>query len=708
MIILVNIVMFSAFISPVPLTSGRLSSFSSARGSIKPVFTTSYHPISARNAKSPNTTHMVLSFLQNTVDDFVEDLSLDVKQWQYKWSHELIADASMVKGVPRAEFPSLEFIAILIPLISELLSNSAAVQENSKRKLLEVSSYSDQAKKEISKYGEAALDSKFDVIAKSLEGIVRNPISSEDDLRSIIENLSDLHKSISSVEFITKAGLKEEEVLKCVEPDPFQKYKDLFTHFDIRNISFGNKFMDDKVFGWCRIAGPNPMMLQCATLTHLKHFPELTTSIFNGIPHFENDSVNAAFTGKRLYIVDYSELKGVKPGVYKDGTPKPMQLYAPIALFAVPEQKVKGSPLLPIAIHVESDDINRTYTANKNHTASISWDAAKLAVSVADGNMHEIKYHLGQCHLLMEVFVCATHRTIPSDHPLYNLLIPHFEGTTFINWLAALTLVADDTIVDHLCPPDISVAREMAARSVNGSDSSFNQMMPDTDLNNRDVLDPVLSYPYRDDALALWNIITDWVEPHVMSAYSSDSDVVNDEDLKNWCEELTGPKEGNLHGFGDNENGKILTRKYLIRCLSMIIFSATAQHAAMNMAQGEIMQFTPGLPLAMYGKLPDLDGKGIEDEKDLVSKLYPPTTGKNQAYEQVTTMQLIGKLKYTRLGHFKEKYVAEEFEDDNNEMLRKLEIYEKVVRRRNEDEFDEGLPPYIYMLPSKIPNSLNI
>ncbi|MGQ2931438.1 MAG: lipoxygenase family protein, partial [Sphingopyxis sp.] len=46
-------------------------------------------------------------------------------------------------------------------------------------------------------------------------------------------------------------------------------------------------------------------------------------------------------------------------------------------------------------------------------------------------------------------------------------------------------------------------------------------------------------YPYRDDALLLWNAIAQWVGDYVATYYLSDTDVSGDHELQAWAIDLS-------------------------------------------------------------------------------------------------------------------------------------------------------------------------
>jgi arachidonate 15-lipoxygenase len=147
---------------------------------------------------------------------------------------------------------------------------------------------------------------------------------------------------------------------------------------------------------------------------------------------------------------------------------------------------------------------------------------AKSIVQTADGNFHEAVSHLGRTHLVTEPFVIATERQLASTHPVGILLRPHFEGTLFINNAAQEFLIDSQGGVDALLAATIDADRVYAAKSVQGY--VFNDAMLPTALKLRGVDDPTQLpvYPYRDDALLIWNAIHKWASDYLAIYYRTD------------------------------------------------------------------------------------------------------------------------------------------------------------------------------------------
>ncbi|NES72865.1 MAG: lipoxygenase, partial [Okeania sp. SIO2D1] len=275
-------------------------------------------------------------------------------------------------------------------------------------------------------------------------------------------------------------------------------------------------------------------------------------------------------------------------------------------------------------------------------------------------------------------------------------LRPHFEGTLLINDGAQGILIAPKGGVDGLLSSTIDNARVLAVLGLQSY--GFNQAMLPEQLKQRGVDDDKLLpvYPYRDDALLLWKAIHQWVSDYLSLYYSRDEDVQADRRLQAWAGEVMAFDGARVPDFG--EDGGIKTLKYLINAATLIIFTASAQHAAVNFPQKDIMSYAPAVPLAGY--LPSSILKGEVSEQDYLN-LLPPL---EQAQGQLNLTYLLGSVYYTKLGeypknHFtdsKVKPLLEKFQKNLNQV-------EATIEQRNLNR-----PQYRYLLPSQIPQSINI
>ncbi len=464
-----------------------------------------------------------------------------------------------------------------------------------------------------------------------------------------------------------------------------EEYNNLFWIIPLPAIS--QNYISNTEFARLRVAGFNPLVIQRIAALESK-FP-LTEQQFQQV--LPNDSLATAGAEGRLYLADYAELEAIVGGTFPTGEQK--YINAPLALFAIPQGE---KSLIPIAIQLGQDP--KTHPIFLRQTGNEpNWLIAKTIVQIADANHHQLISHLGRTHLFVEPFVIATNRQLASNHPLYILLKPHFQGTLAINDAAQSKLVSAGGGVDGLLAGTIASSR---AVSVNGVKSyKFEDAILPKALKNRGVDDLKLlpDYPYRDDALLIWEAIATWVKSYLSVYYASDEDIVRDTELQAWAKEIIADDGGRVTSFG--ENGQIRTLDYLIEAVTAVIFTGSAQHAAVNFPQGDLIIYTPAIPLAGYTSAPTQTTGATEAD---FFALLPPI---DQAKGQLQLTYILGSVYYTTLGD----YGADYFTDDRIEQpLRdfqdELKAIEETIKSRNETRIAD----YNYLRPSRIPQSINI
>ncbi|MDZ8189981.1 MAG: lipoxygenase family protein [Nostoc sp. ChiSLP02] len=466
-----------------------------------------------------------------------------------------------------------------------------------------------------------------------------------------------------------------------------EDYNKLFTKIPLPEIS--SRFREDLVFAYMQVAGPNPLMLQ-QVLDREKTL-EINQEQYQKIIGIPNDSLEAAIREGRLYKADYSKLKNMKNGSFPN---QQKYIYAPLALFVVPPASNPSRSLVPLAIQCQSERAVFTPLDGEN------WMVAKSIVQMADSNYHEIVSHLGRTHLFIEPFVIATKRRLPANHHLRILLEPHFEGTILINYGAHKLLVADRRQVDELLASTIESDRELTVEAAQDylhhfNDAMFPNILASRRVNNKEQLP---EYPYRDDGLLIWNAIHQWVSAYLSSYYTNSQQLLADQALQNWAKELISEQGGRLQNFGEDASGAIKTLDYLIDAVCTIIFTASAQHAAVNFAQGELMTYTPAFPLASYSPAPT----SLDEEASFMSML--PSI--EQARTQLKVTYLLGSVYYTQLGQYSNSYFKSKPQISSalQTFQNQLKAIEKEITQRN----CKRIMPYKFLLPSQIPQSINI
>ena len=347
------------------------------------------------------------------------------------------------------------------------------------------------------------------------------------------------------------------------------------------------RFHRDDEFGRQRVAGVNPVLLERCTEIP-EHFP-VTDEVVRGVLA-EGETLDSAAAEGRLYSLDYRILEGLSthPGRY---------LTAPHCLLWLnPQQQ-----LVPVAIQ-----LGQTPAAGPIFTPSDDpwlWLLAKTFVQSADASYHECASHLLRTHLLVETIAVATARQLDRCHPVAALLTPHFETTFAINHSARTSMLAPGGALDKVMAGGADGSLDLIGRA--WAEYRFDRFDLRTDLAARGVGDPELlpHYPYRDDALRLWDEIAGFVGDVLGYYYSDDDDEVRkDWEIQAWARELVDEQGGQIQGLPGE--GAINTLSQLAQIVTQVIFTATSEHSSVNNGQWDMFGYIPNVPGALFAPPP--------------------------------------------------------------------------------------------------------
>jgi arachidonate 15-lipoxygenase len=482
------------------------------------------------------------------------------------------------------------------------------------------------------------------------------------------------------------AGLKEK--VPTGKATSLEQYRKLFAYIQLPDIA--DTFESDLTFASMRVAGPNPAMLTRMTAADLR-FPVTETQYQSVI---EADSLGRAMGEGRVYITDYAVFSGAVDGTFGTNPQTQKFAYAPLAMFAVPPAESSDRSLVPIAIQCGQSPTE--YPVITPATGAEIWQMAKTVVQIADANFHEAIAHFARTHLFVEPFVIATHRQLAVGHPLFQLLVPHFQGTLAINYAAHESLVAPKGGVNDLLSSTIDNSRVAFVKGFQAQ--GFNASMLPRQLRDRGVDDPTALpiYPYRDDGLLVWEAIHQWVGAYLELFYGSDNDVTSDTEIQNWAAELVAFDGARVHDLGDRGNGQIATLAYLVNAVTTIIFTASAQHAAVNFPQSSIMSYAPAMPTAGYASARSISAGSVN-----LFDLLPPL---DQAQSQLNLVYLLGSVYFTKLGFYEDGHFTDPRVAAPRQVFQqRLQAINGIVDERNQHR-----PVYDYLKPDKIPQSINI
>ncbi len=618
------------------------------------------------------------------------DKKLENAQRKYEYNYTYIPSIAMVDMLSGNEYPSKAWVNLLAEQITIVVINELM---NSKNKILQI-------------FRNDILKNFLAFIVQVIARWVIYPLLK---IIGFLKSHKVLHQilRILLLRWIIKFSFAE-LILKLLfsdnKPDnknhtedvnSLQQYNNLFKEIKLPKIA--HNFQEDEMFAYMRVAGYNPVMIERVKTANslnslINKFP-VTEAQYQEVMGVDDSLVEAVEDG-RLYLADYQILQGSANGTF----PKEQKyLYAPLALFAVPKGSDSSRLMRPVAIQCSQNPEDQPIVTPKSD--KYAWLFAKTIVQIADANFHEAVSHLGRTHLFVGRFAIATHRQLPDNHPLSLLLRPHFQGTLAINDAAQEFLVSPGGGVDELLSATIDNSRTLVEADL--QNYSFNQAMLPKQLEKRGVddTDKLPVYPYRDDALQIWKAIQNWVSDYLSIYYKNDQAVQSDTYLQQWAKEAKAYDGARVHDFGEQDGDTpILTLNYLIDAVTLIIFTASAQHAAVNFPQKDIMSYMPAVPLAGYQPTSILKGKVSEQD---YLKLLPPL---KQAGGQLNLLYLLGSVYYTKLGYYEDNYFQHpSVETALKKFQKNLQEIETKITLRNQICYT-----YEYLLPSRIPQSINI
>ncbi len=617
---------------------------------------------------------------------------LEATRAVYQWTTAVptLPGVPAVAALPVSEEPTLEWWVLLIGIGLEIARNQIAVKlaaiGRGEIVIPEIEIAAMQAECTKIESSVAAIKAKLAKGGGSIAGDIHLLIEAVEE-EALFATLKD---HVASLRAMIEMSDAERVAIGSRAPRSLESYRDLFVTITLPGMAW--QFIDDATFARLRTAGPNAGMI--AGIAALPaNFP-LSAAQYAAVVN--GDTLDAALAEGRVYLCDYRELEVLQPGVW-EGRAK--FVYRPMALFAVPPG---GSSLVPVAIQCGQDPSeNPIFLPTPHAEMQWGWEMAKQVVQVADGNYHELFAHLARTHLVIEAVAVATQRHLAAIHPIWALLVPHFEGTLFINNAAATSLIAANGPIDHIFGGTIASSQLAAADDRLAFDFS-GSMLP-TDLAARNVADKTTlpDYAYRDDALLVWHAIREWAEGYVALYYADDAAVTGDTELAAWAGSIAG--EGRITGFP-----AIATRHALADVCTMVIFTGSAQHAAVNFPQRAIMEFAPAVTGAGWAASPNAQAG---NDKAGWLAMMPPVS---LALEQLDTLYLLGSLYYRPLGDYRCRSFPypQWFQDPAvigpegplPRFQAALTQVEQQIVARNADR----MYPYPFLQPSLIPTSTNI
>ncbi|CAJ2663551.1 unnamed protein product [Trifolium pratense] len=558
-----------------------------------------------------------------------------------------------------------------------------------------------------------------------------NEFDSFDEVRGLFEGGIKLPTDILS-KISPLPALKEilrtdgEQVLKFPPPQVIRVSK--------------SAWMTDEEFGREMVAGVNPCVIQL-----LQEFPPKSTlnaTVYGDQTstitkeHLESNlgelTVEAALDGKRLFILNYHD--AFMP--YLERINLNAKAYATRTILFLKDD----GTLKPIAIElslphpngVQYGSESKVFLPADEGAESIIWLLAKAHVIVNDSCYHQLMSHWLNTHAVVEPFIIATNRHLSVLHPINKLLYPHFRDTININGLARQALINAGGIIEQTFLPGPNSIEISSAVYKNWV---FTDQALPADLIKRGlaVEDPssphglrlaIEDYPYAVDGLEIWDAIKAWVEDYVSLYYTTDDAVQKDTEIQTWW------KEAVEKGHGDLKDKpwwpKMQSVQDLVQSCSIIIWTASALHAAVNFGQYPYGGYILNRPTISRRFIPE---KGTPEYDEMVKspeKAYLRTiTPKYQTLVDLSVIEILSRHASDEvyLGERDSKFwtsdsrAIQAFQKFGSKLT---EIEGKITKRNNEPSLRNRTGPvqlpYTLLLRSSeegltfrgIPNSISI
>ncbi|XP_033940143.1 polyunsaturated fatty acid lipoxygenase ALOX15B-like [Pseudochaenichthys georgianus] len=479
--------------------------------------------------------------------------------------------------------------------------------------------------------------------------------------------------------------LKLEGVADSV--DDWTKIDDIKTVFPCRSTQIYDyvekHWKEDAFFGYQFLNGVNPMLIRRCS-ARPKNFPVTDEMVFSRGLYTLVEEMKKG----NIFLCDYKLLDGLKANIIKE---KPQYMTAPLVLL----HKTPDDKLMPLAIQLKQTPAgdNPIFLPTDSEC---DWLMAKIFMRSADFNLHQLNFHLMRTHLLAEVFTVSLMRNIPMVHPLHKLLLAHTWDTLEINYLARNQLISKNGTYTEFAAAGGEDMMKLLKRSL--SSLTYSSLCIPEDITERG-LETVPNFYYRDDGLELWDIIQSFVDRMLKFYYNNDAEVKKDTELQKWISDIF------EHGFLSQESTGIPQRfntvKELVKFVTMVIFTCSGQHSAVNSGQYDYGGWMPNSPSSMQLPPPTRKGK---TNQDTILQTLP---NKGVTANAMSALWLLSKSSsdYVPLGqypnaHFNESNPCEQIKYFQG-MLQALSANIKIRNLLLE-------VPYTYMDPEKVENSVAI
>lgn len=353
-----------------------------------------------------------------------------------------------------------------------------------------------------------------------------------------------------------------------------------------------SRWAEDAEFARQRLTGVNPMQLTRLASDERTPLWEAADRVLRARkPARTMAEVHRA---GRVFYTSYSVLWHPRiQGQLNPGS----HLAAPTCLFWADDT----DQLMPLAIQLKPPEEKEKNPVFTPLDPTYDWLMARAHAQSADTHTHEGTYHLLETHLVSGAIALCLYRRVHPDHPLRQLLDPHYVDNLAINKLALGGLLAPGGTIDTALSGKVAGTLDAARLFYAGW--SWKERGLRAELAGRGVMDrgALPFYYYRDDALEVFEAIERYAAGILDLWYRTDEDVQRDTELQAWVAEVASAQGAHIPGFP----ARIATLAELSALCAELIFRAGPQHAALNNGQFDAYAWVPNAPALLRSRLPD-------------------------------------------------------------------------------------------------------
>uniref|UniRef100_A0A8C5WB62 Uncharacterized protein n=1 Tax=Leptobrachium leishanense TaxID=445787 RepID=A0A8C5WB62_9ANUR len=441
----------------------------------------------------------------------------------------------------------------------------------------------------------------------------------------------------------------------------------------------------DTFFGYQYLNGVNPMSVRKCTKIP-GNFPVTQDMVASTLG--SSTDLQQELESGNIFLADYNILEGIPTNTING---KKQYLAAPLCLL----WKSLQDHLIPIAIQLgqQPGPENPIFVTSDPEW---DWTLAKIWVRYAEFQLHELDHHLLRTHLLAEVICLATVRNLPTQQPLLKLLLPHFDFTLEINILARSQLIGPGGLFDKAFVTGNGGVPILVRKALERL--TYTSLCLPDDLKDRG-MESIPKHYYREDGMKIWSAMEKFASDIVNYYYKDDDMVSKDPELQAWIKEIF--QRGFLERESSGIPSSLRSRVEVIKFATMVMFSCSAQHAAVNSGQFDFYSWMPNAPSSL--RQPPPTKKGVTTFQSILDAMPEMNT---TALAMVTVWLLSKEPEDKKpLGDYKNSYFLEETPLKFSQAFqnRMAEISKDIQQRNKSMNLT-----YLYLDPKVIECSVSI